>query len=317
MLKKKRTISCIQTNNNDNNNNDNNNKVNTRQTTTPSKIFINNTETDQIIYMYDIDPYDYTNEFLINRAIDMFIYYNLLIIYGIEQSTLHNFLHKVNDLYLSDNCFHNFKHAWSVLHASFQILIHGADKLLEPLDILAVLISSLCHDLRHPGNNNAFELATHSSLSELYNSISSVGSRPILEHHHVNVTLNLFNNTISDYDILKNLCGNDKEHLFRQVRIIILGTDMAKHSSIVDELKSYKINFRNTRSHSSSRKLKETVLIRQMDIKRSSLIKTCKQNEKIKNVTTIVMMDKSKIEYDNTTNDLPSPPHPSTTALSK
>ena len=316
MLKKKRTIACIQNNNNDKINSnyndyyDNDANPNTRPTTTPSKIFINNTSTqhnvgiDRIIHTYDIDPYDCSNDFLINCAIDMFMHYNLHTIYGIEQTTLHSFIHKVNELYLSDNCFHNFKHAWSVLHASFQILTHGADKLLEPLDILAVLISSLCHDLRHPGNNNAFELATNSTLSELYNSISSVGSRPILEHHHVTVTMNLLNTTISDYDILKNLSRCDKEHLFREVRIIILGTDMAKHNSIVNELKSYEINFRTTRSN--SRKFNETVLIHKMDVRRRSFIKTSKQVKKLSNMATMVM-DKSKIEHDNTTTDLPPP----------
>ena len=210
---------------------------------------LNSSNTSRIIFKYNIDPFQYTDEFLINCAIDMFMHYNLHTIYGIEQTTLHRFLHKVNDLYLSDNYFHNFKHAWSVLHASFQILTHGADKLLEPLDILAVLISALCHDLRHPGNNNAFELATHSTLSELYNSISSVGSRPILEHHHLTSTLSLLNES----NILMNLSDdNQKEHFYREVSIIILGTDMAHHGIIINELESY-ANLRKTRNGLSCR----------------------------------------------------------------
>jgi hypothetical protein len=30
--------------------------------------------------------------------------------------------------------------------------------MLEPLDRLAVLIAALCHDVDHPGHNNAFEV---------------------------------------------------------------------------------------------------------------------------------------------------------------
>jgi len=223
--------------------NSNNNNFNT--------IIITKTKTKtntSIIYKYDIDPYQYTHEFLIDCSIDMFIHYNLLTIYGIEQINFRYFLYKVNELYQSENYFHNFNHAWSVLHSSFQILTHGADKLLDSIDILAVLISSLCHDLKHPGTNNAFELATHSNLSKLYNFVSNVGSRPILEYHHLTQTLNLLN----EYDLLMNLNNIQKNNFFREVSIIILGTDMAQHSVIVNELKSY-TNHRKTRNSLSSR----------------------------------------------------------------
>jgi hypothetical protein len=48
----------------------------------------------------------------------------------------------------------------------------------RPIDCLAVLFAALCHDLDHPGVNNAFEASSMSERAVRYNDTS------ILENYH-------------------------------------------------------------------------------------------------------------------------------------
>ncbi len=56
---------------------------------------------------------------------------------------------------------------------------------LTPLELLGSLLAGLCHDIDHPGVNNAFMCASGADLSLLYNDLS------VLENHHAAVTWNV------------------------------------------------------------------------------------------------------------------------------
>ena len=45
----------------------------------------------------------------------------------------------------------------------------GALEWLSSLDVLVLVLASLCHDVRHPGTNNVFQVNTESRLALLYN----------------------------------------------------------------------------------------------------------------------------------------------------
>jgi len=47
------------------------------------------------------------------------------------------------------------------------------------LDMLAILVACLAHDVDHPGNNNAFEIRMNSAFAIKYNDVS------VLENHHL------------------------------------------------------------------------------------------------------------------------------------
>lgn len=106
------------------------------------------------------------------------------------------------------NFFHNWGHIYNVFSTSWRLVVHGrlredgalADSafcggdatcvmafgslasrlfcvpLLCSVDVFSLLLAALCHDLQHPGNTNAYELATQSELSTRYNDCSPLES---------------------------------------------------------------------------------------------------------------------------------------------
>lgn len=203
----------------------------------------------QVTFDYNIDPYDYEDNILEDAVIEMLSHYDLLRQFSVAESTIRKFLVQVKSFYNPKNLFHNFKHVWGVMHLSFQILTRGGDEFLLPLDIYATMIAALCHDIQHPGNNNAFEVATASDLSKVKSYNVDAG---ILERHHATITNSLLNAPGTDYDILVGLAQDQKDHFRRQVGLIILGTDMGKHASILAEARSYMRTASTDRSHTTT-----------------------------------------------------------------
>jgi hypothetical protein len=64
------------------------------------------------------------------------------------------------------NPFHNWKHGFAVLQFMYFILRKtNAAQYLLPEDVFSLIVSSLCHDVDHPGHNNTYEMATSSPLA--------------------------------------------------------------------------------------------------------------------------------------------------------
>lgn len=59
----------------------------------------------------------------------------------------------------NNNSYHSFKHAVDVMQAIFWVL-HSSNlrSQMRPLEILALLISALAHDVSHPGTNNFYHV---------------------------------------------------------------------------------------------------------------------------------------------------------------
>lgn len=219
-------------------------RSNTHKTTRNSTAKWDETEAKRIILEYSIDPYDYSHDELIDLSVEIFRYYDLINTFHFTANAASNFFQAVKDLYSNSNDFHNFRHAFGVMHMCFQILLHGGDSYLDSFDVLAVLVAAICHDVGHPGNNNAFELAIQSDVSKLYAHPDEIC---VLEKYHASETQSLLTIAQSqsnkrgqkgkDRDILCGISESEKERFFHQVRFIILGTDMAKHTALVDEAK--------------------------------------------------------------------------------
>eukprot|EP00976_Prorocentrum_cordatum_P013429 267835-Prorocentrum_minimum.AAC.2 len=71
--------------------------------------------------------------------------------------------------------YHSFRHAVDVTHAMFLLLeACEAKAFLDELDILALMIAALFHDIDHPGLNNGFLVKTSDPLAIRYNLRSGV-----------------------------------------------------------------------------------------------------------------------------------------------
>jgi 3'5'-cyclic nucleotide phosphodiesterase len=108
--------------------------------------------------------------------------WDLITQFSIDESTLLRFSHVVRHRYTDRNAFHNFYHAISVMQTVHVMLLDcGLKSSLDGIAVFGVLIAALCHDLDHPGVNNALLAGCGSDLACLYNDVS------ILENHHTAV----------------------------------------------------------------------------------------------------------------------------------
>uniref|UniRef100_A0A8V5GTD0 Phosphodiesterase n=1 Tax=Melopsittacus undulatus TaxID=13146 RepID=A0A8V5GTD0_MELUD len=103
---------------------------------------------------------------------------------------------------------------------------------LEDIEIFALFISCMCHDLDHRGTNNSFQVASKSVLAALYSSEGSVMEvRSILAMVWAIAILNSQGCNIFDHFSRK-----DYQRMLDLMRDIILATDLAHHLRIFKDL---------------------------------------------------------------------------------
>lgn len=128
--------------------------------------------------------------------------------------------------------YHNWIHAFTVAH--FCYLLYKNAKIsnrFRDVEMLALFVACLCHDIDHRGTTNSFQVSSGSTLAALYSSKGSV-----LERHHFAQTMCVLNS--EGCNIFKNLTGKDFEEVFSLIRDIILATDLAHHLKILQDIKN-------------------------------------------------------------------------------
>ncbi|KAG3121480.1 hypothetical protein PI124_g172 [Phytophthora idaei] len=123
--------------------------------------------------------------------------------------------------YYRSNPFHNFQHAFQVMVAMHIMLRTECRRYFSGLEIFAMLIASLCHDIDHPGNNNDFELKMLSPMALTHNDDA------VLERHHCRVTFIILNHKSAK--ILQHLDRERHKRVRQLIISCILATDMSKH----------------------------------------------------------------------------------------
>lgn len=96
------------------------------------------------------------------------------------------------------------------------------------LEIVVSLISASAHDISHPGNNNLFEINTHSALSLFYN------DRSVLESFHIYVLYNLISKP--ELNIFENLDAAKEKEMRKLIITNIFATDITNHKLDYDKL---------------------------------------------------------------------------------
>ena len=134
---------------------------------------------------------------------------------------------RVNVLY------HNDFHAVDVMQTLFTILTVGRlpEKMkLSPIDVFAMLIGAVCHDLHHTGQNNTYHINARTKYAIRYNDIS------VLENFHIASSFKILSK--DETNILKNF--KEEEYKIIRKRIIegILSTDMANHQKVLANVKA-------------------------------------------------------------------------------
>ena len=104
---------------------------------------------------------------------------------------------------------------------------------MSKIDVLALMIGSLCHDLQHPGTNNTYQINSKSELAIRYNDIS------VLESFHCSMAFQLLENP--NCLILKSLTSAQYKEFRKTMISAILKTDMALHFELGKIHNSFKI----------------------------------------------------------------------------
>ncbi|XP_041357017.1 cGMP-dependent 3',5'-cyclic phosphodiesterase-like isoform X4 [Gigantopelta aegis] len=155
--------------------------------------------------------------------------------YRIRKDTLTRFCLMVKKGYRNPP-YHNWMHAYAVTHFCYLLIQNiKLEKYLEPIEMFALFVSCMCHDIDHRGTTNSFQVQSQSVLAALYSSEGSV-----MERHHFAQSMCIVNT--EGCNIFENLSSKDYQSVLDLMRDIILATDLAHHLRILKQLQEMAVN---------------------------------------------------------------------------
>ena len=127
------------------------------------------------------------------------------------------------------NPYHNFYHVVDVMQTTFMFIEKmGARAYMKDIDVLALLVGALVHDLDHPGLNNPYQINCRSRLAILYNDQS------VLENYHIATAFEMFE--LPDFNIFDSIDMQSRKSLRKLMISCVLATDMTVHFQLKSEL---------------------------------------------------------------------------------
>uniref|UniRef100_A0A673AZ24 Phosphodiesterase n=1 Tax=Sphaeramia orbicularis TaxID=375764 RepID=A0A673AZ24_9TELE len=164
------------------------------------------------------DDFSLDVDAMITAALRMFMELGMVQKFKIDYETLCRWLLTVRKNYRMV-LYHNWRHAFNVCQCMFAMLTTaGFQETLTEVEILALIVGCVCHDLDHRGTNNAFQAKTGSALALLY------GTSATLEHHHFNHAVMILQS--EGHNIFSNLSSTEYSDLMQLLKQSILATDL-------------------------------------------------------------------------------------------
>lgn len=161
----------------------------------------------------------------------VFITLGLTELFDISNKKLRNFLTTVEKEYNHENYYHNSFHAADVASSTVFLIINGIGFCgnLPEIDIFALVVAALCHDIGHPGVNNAFLISQEDELALVYN------DKSVLENMHAFRTFQILKN--KSCNIHSKISEADAK-IFRKIVIeTILATDLSLHFTRIKQIR--------------------------------------------------------------------------------
>mmetsp|Transcript_31007 Transcript_31007/g.52072 ORF Transcript_31007/g.52072 Transcript_31007/m.52072 type:complete len:756 (+) Transcript_31007:1000-3267(+) len=171
---------------------------------------------------WNFDVLSYNMVELIDLVILAFESFDIPAQFLIPRTTLKRFVKKVLSMY-NKTPFHNYHHAAHVFQNTFKMVTveESLKNSLTLLDVFALFVAALCHDMDHNGTNNTYHINTWSRLSLRYNDIS------VLEQHHASLTFKVA--LAKETNILQTFTARSRSKLRKIICSAILATDMNNH----------------------------------------------------------------------------------------
>ena len=173
------------------------------------------------VWFYDVS--EMSKDELNTFVKDLFYHTGLGAKFVINSEKLTNFIKEVSETY-NDVPYHNYNHAVSVLHGVYAFLeLTMLKEKLDKVEVLALFIGALCHDIGHDGFTNAFHITTFSDLAATYNDL----------HVQENLHASLCNKLVCKENTKFLSMNKDQFMKLRKLIVqIIISTDMAEHLNI-------------------------------------------------------------------------------------
>ncbi|CAG9329519.1 unnamed protein product [Blepharisma stoltei] len=160
-------------------------------------------------------------------CIDKYVLDELL---NVNESIISNFFERMESQY-NDNPYHNSTHGADVLSSVMYFVRKSVlSEQLADIDLLAIVVASLGHDVGHPGLTNRFLINNRDTLAVEYNDFS------VLEMMHSSSIFILMKTL--DTDIFQNLSQEDYTNIRKLIIEMILATDMARHWDFLSAFKA-------------------------------------------------------------------------------
>ncbi|XP_061748857.1 cGMP-specific 3',5'-cyclic phosphodiesterase-like, partial [Nerophis ophidion] len=152
-------------------------------------------------------------------TVRMFVDLNLVQTFQMKQASLCQWILSVKKNYRKNIAYHNWRHAFNTAQCMFAVLRSGRlQNDLRDLEVLALMIATLCHDLDHRGVNNSYIQRSDHPLAHLY-------CHSTMEHHHFDQCLMILNSPGNQ--ILSSLSVEEYKTTLKMIEMAILSTDLA------------------------------------------------------------------------------------------
>lgn len=223
-------------------------------------VFEHDSETVQSLRSFIFDVWSYEEEELCDLTMQMFYDLRIMQPFHIDPEMLYAFLERLRQEY-QQNPYHNFRHAFDVTQMTYWFLTSGgAMRKLHKLDVLALMLSAICHDIDHPGVNNNFHINISSPFALRYN------DKSVLENHHAYMTFLLL--SMPEYNITGGLSEEQARSLRATVIECILATDLKLHVDIFSRFQSVasRLSASETEASVDERRLLCQVILKASDI---------------------------------------------------
>ena len=153
---------------------------------------------------------------------------------NVDPEKYFQFIKRIQDHYNPNSIeYHNKTHGADVCQTSYFFLEGCTFRMignLSDFEMMAIIVSTWCHDFEHPGFNNFFLVESKSPWAIEYNDKSP------LENHHIAATFKIA--AESDFNIFKYIDEDEYKIMRKNMIEIVLATDAAHHFNELSKFKS-------------------------------------------------------------------------------
>ncbi|CAD7943402.1 unnamed protein product [Amoebophrya sp. A25] len=148
-----------------------------------------------------------------------------------REHTVRNFVAVVARNY-EKNPYHNWAHAWNVFATTGILLRDGWHDYADDVDIFALMVAALCHDLGHPGLTNEHFVNQGHRLARTYNNLA------VLENMHAYTMYTILE--LPGCNLLEEFSAAEQAQFRAVATTAIMGTAMTVHFDLMKSLTQVK-----------------------------------------------------------------------------